>query len=72
MKIKQVSTEGGSEGLYVVEEISSNDIAPPSEAFTQFIQELKGLAFLDGFNMDSFMDQVRRKYTSSSDSSPKK
>ena len=66
MKLKKIITEAKEpvEGLYSVEEISLDDIAPPSEQFLKSIRELSGLSFLNTFTLDEFVKQVQQRFVS--------
>lgn len=64
MVLKKIPTDPKDpiEVLYVVEEISEDDIAPPSTHFLNFLRELPSLSFVNSFTMGEFTDQVRKRF----------
>lgn len=65
MKLKKIPAEAKdpTEG-FVVEEISSDDIALPSEHFRKFVRELTGLSFLNLFTIDELTEQAKTRFAS--------
>ena len=66
MKLHKIQIEDKDpiEGLYVVGEISADDITPPSEHFLKAIRQLSGFSFLNALTIDEFTKQVRQRFTS--------
>ncbi len=64
MKLGKITIEAKEpiEELYDVEEILSNDIAPPSEYFLKYIRELSGFSFLNVFTIKEFNKKVQQRF----------
>lgn len=66
MRLSKVATEAGNpiEKLFVVEEISPDDIGPPSEHFLRFIRSVSSFSFVNSFTLGEFTEQVRKRFAS--------
>lgn len=64
MILKRIPTEPKDpvEEFYVVEELSRDDIAPPSKHFLDFIRDLPGFSFVNSFTIGEFTEQVRKRF----------
>ena len=65
MRLKRVPKEAGdpADG-YMVEEIASEDIAPPSDRFLSLLRGLSGFTFVNSLTVDEFTQQVRKRFAS--------
>lgn len=69
MKLNKIYTKAKDpiEELYSVEEISKDDIAPPSEQFLKFIREVSGSSIVNTFTIGEFTKQVEQRFASPKD-----
>ena len=53
-----------AESRFTLEDITDEDIGPPSEHFMRIVRDLEGFKFLNSFTIDEFTKQVRQRFAS--------
>lgn len=66
MDLKKIVTGMGDpvKEHYTVEDITLDDIAPPSEHFLRVVRKMGEFSFVNSFTTDNFTEEIRKRFVS--------